>query len=108
MALEENVMTLMSNGKGCMHMDYNKENLSRNFDWFSRNDSKRFWCKVDVQEGKFWNWLGSEASKGRAQGRLEGVVMPAARIMWLLTYGEIPTSREGSTSHVLHTCDNPL
>jgi len=69
---------------------------------YTANVMARFWAKVKIRgAGDCWEW---QASKRRAYGkiRIKCEYVPAHRVAWMLTHGEIP---EGLC--VLHRCDNP-
>jgi len=68
---------------------------------------ERFWSKVArADQDSCWEWAYSKRDWGYGQfsiklnGRWGGV--PAHRVAWELTYGDIP-----SGLFVLHRCDNP-
>lgn len=74
----------------------------------------RFWQKVQkAGPDDCWIWQGAQTSgKGRqsdinlspyGEFKLNGKVERAHRVAWLLTFGEIPETKEAC-----HTCDNRL
>ena len=66
--------------------------------------SKRFWAKVDRRgEQECWNWLASKDHCGYAMFWMNGRTLHASRVIWEMTFGEIP-----SGLFVCHKCDNPL
>ena len=62
---------------------------------------KRFWSKVNM-DGECWLWEGCRIGPGYGQFRLEGKMIGAHRMAYILEVGEIP---EGH--YVCHSCDNP-
>lgn len=69
----------------------------------SERDRLRFFEKVEKKRG-CWEWKYTrKATDGptRAIFGLKGKAIPAARLMWLITKGEIPWNM-----WVLHKCDN--
>lgn len=70
---------------------------------YTSKDIERFWSKVDKSGGEdaCWIWTGCT---GRGYGQIKwgrGMIV-SHRIVWILTYGDIPNSLL-----VLHKCDNP-
>lgn len=63
---------------------------------------ERFWSKVDVQGPEDdWEWTAARDSNGYGNIKIDGKARKANRVVWEITYGDIP---EGLG--VLHTCDN--
>lgn len=63
---------------------------------------RRFWEKVKKTNG-CWVWRGSHFQRsGYGEVRVAGKRMPAHRLSYLLTHGEIPSGK-----YILHSCDNP-
>lgn len=63
---------------------------------------KRFFDKVKKVDSGCWEWLaGSRGKTGYGAFKLEGKVIDAHRMSFLLHKGYIPTGM-----HVCHTCDN--
>lgn len=62
---------------------------------------ENFWSKVD-KSGDCWEWLASKTMHGYGRFAINRKPVSAHRVVWLLTYGEIP---EGLS--VCHRCDNP-
>lgn len=71
----------------------------------NEKDLKRFWKKVEKQDG-CWMWKGGTLVAGygylRKDGTLAGGNILAHRFAWEIVHGEIP---EGM--YVCHHCDNP-
>lgn len=70
---------------------------------FSSTLAQRFWAKVQKTIG-CWLWTGAKTTHGYAHmhtGPRSGAVINAARISWLIHFGEIPPGL-----CVLHRCDN--
>jgi predicted XRE-type DNA-binding protein len=66
--------------------------------------SQRFWSKVTLAPKECcWEWTGCKLNNGYGQFRLNNRRLPAHRVSYTLTKGEIP---EGLM--VRHTCDNRL
>lgn len=66
-----------------------------------RDLALRFWEKALIGDG-CWEWQASRYPKGgHGQFHLDGHMVRAQRVAWILFYGEIP---EGMS--VLHHCDN--
>ena len=64
---------------------------------------KRFWSKVNVQSPEeCWPWEATKIGPGYGQFRLEGKMIGAHRMAYILEVGEIPEGHE-----VCHSCDNP-
>lgn len=64
---------------------------------------KRFFNKVDVKsKEECWNWLASSRGKGYGAFKLNGKVVDAHRVSWILHNGEIPEN-----IFICHKCDNP-
>ncbi len=64
---------------------------------------ERFWDKVKIlEEDDCWEWLAFRTPKGYGMFRFRGKDWRAHRVVWTLTYGEIPKGED-----VLHHCDNP-
>ena len=63
---------------------------------------ERFWTKVQKTDG-CWQWLGSELKNGYGSFRFNGHTIRAHRMVWILTYGQIPEGKK-----VCHHCDNRL
>ena len=70
---------------------------------FQRPIDERFWEKVE-KTGTCWLWTGARMGGRFRYGQLnvDGVLYYAHRIMWIATYGDIPSDRQ-----VLHHCDVP-
>src|SRR3990167_3261212 len=70
-----------------------------------REVSKRFWSKVEKTE-KCWIWIRGRDKDGYGHfsigNRENNRPVPAHRVAWQLTNGEIPKGL-----FVLHKCDNP-
>jgi hypothetical protein len=65
---------------------------------------KRFWDKVKKVEGECWEWqAGTRGKTGYGSFKLEGKVVDAHRLSYILSKGEIP-----ERMLVCHTCDNRL
>lgn len=62
---------------------------------------QRFWDKV-IKTDECWYWLGAKKGRGYGHIWLNGHMLAAHRIAWILSYGEIPLG-----TCVLHKCDNP-
>lgn len=62
--------------------------------------SERFWPKVLKGDG-CWEWQGARTPKGYGLIRLDGGLVYAHRVSWLLAKGD------PGELHVLHHCDNP-
>lgn len=62
---------------------------------------ERFWAKVDRPDEGCWEWLRSSDRRGYGMFLLEGRMVRAHRVSWLLTHGD------PGEAHVLHRCDNP-
>src|SRR6476659_7325551 len=63
---------------------------------------KRFFDKV-IKTDSCWNWTASTRGRGYGAFRLNGKVIDAHRVSYVLHKGEIPDSLL-----VCHTCDNRL
>ncbi len=64
----------------------------------------RFWRHVDKKgNNECWNWKAAKFRDGYGISSLNKKVMAAHRIVWIITYGDIP---EGLC--VCHKCDNRL
>jgi hypothetical protein len=63
--------------------------------------SLRFWRKV-IKIEHCWEWAAYKNKKGYGQIKIQGKVLGAHRVSWLLAVGEIEAGL-----CVLHTCDNP-
>lgn len=59
----------------------------------------RYWAKV-IKTETCWLWVGAKKGRGYGHIWLNGHMMGAHRVVWIIAYGEIP---EGMC--VLHTCD---
>jgi hypothetical protein len=67
-------------------------------------DEDRFWLKVRVGDG-CWLWTASTVDSGHGRFSLNGKMVGAHRVSWLLNRGPIPDGLD-----VLHDCpsgDNP-
>lgn len=64
---------------------------------------RRFWAKVDVQEGGCWNWTANKNNHGYGLFRPGGLAPKklAHRLVFAAVVGH------DRTPCVLHTCDNP-
>ena len=63
---------------------------------------KRFWPKVDIRgEDECWPWLASKKHHGYGGFKVDGRILLAHRVAWILTYGSIPNGM-----CALHRCDN--
>jgi hypothetical protein len=79
----------------------------------NKNVEIRFWMKVHkASENECWEWQGAKTYGSGRHGkhlppygefRLNGKVVGAHRVAWLLTNGAIPAGKE-----VCHKCDNRL
>jgi hypothetical protein len=66
-------------------------------------ETERFWSKIEKSnDNSCWLWMASTDSLGYGGMNWKGKRQKAHRIMWILTYGEIPNNLE-----VCHSCDNP-
>jgi hypothetical protein len=64
---------------------------------------QRFLPKVRKRRNGCHEWVACCSTNGYGVFRLNGKNVPAHRISWVLTYGEIQNNMQ-----VLHKCDNPL
>jgi hypothetical protein len=62
---------------------------------------ERFWAKVKKTNG-CWIWIAARNVHKYGQFNVEGKMLKAHRVSWVLHFGLIP-----GTLHVLHKCDNP-
>ena len=63
----------------------------------------RFWTKVDKRSAaECWEWTAGRHRRGYGKYSVNRSTLPAHRVAWVLTHGEIP---EGLL--VCHACDNP-
>lgn len=62
---------------------------------------ERFTVKVDRQDGCH-EWKGARSGGGYGYMKVDGKVVTAHRIAWLIHKGSIPHNME-----VCHSCDNP-
>lgn len=62
---------------------------------------ERFFAKVRKTD-TCWEWIGAKSWTGYGHIRFNGVVRKSSRVIWQLTYGDIPKGL-----CVLHSCDNP-
>jgi len=69
-----------------------------------------FWSKINKDGsipvhmphlGKCWEWTGAKATRGYGNVKWEGHTNKVHRVIWQLTYGEIPSGLE-----ICHSCDN--
>jgi hypothetical protein len=58
--------------------------------------------KVEIDENGCWNWTGTKIPQGYGHTHYRGKSIYTHRLLYILTYGEIP---EGLCC--LHKCDNP-
>lgn len=63
---------------------------------------ERFFRFISIVENGCWNWTGCTI-RGYGAFQLEGKVIKAHRLSWILHKGAIPNGLL-----VCHTCDNPL
>lgn len=64
---------------------------------------ERFWAKVDRRsDDECWNWTASVSRKGYGKIMVNKRLRTASRVVWEMTFGEIPNG-----IFVLHRCDNP-
>ena len=67
---------------------------------------KRFWAKVNKTDG-CWLWTGclsgNRRSAGQPQFRIANKTFYSHRVVWEMTYGDIPAGL-----NVLHKCDIPF
>lgn len=69
---------------------------------FTNKDIKRFWGKVNILEpDKCWEWAGLLKPKGYGDFWVDHKMRLAHRVVWELTYGDIPVN-----IMVLHKCNN--
>lgn len=61
---------------------------------------KRFWNKVK-KKAECWEWCGAKDRNGYGHIRIDGHLLSAHRLSWVLAYGDIPKGLQ-----VLHKCDN--
>ena len=62
----------------------------------------RFWTKVTARPGdQCWEWQGTRDRTGYGVVRLDGRLLKAHRVAWLLVHGAAPGPR------LWHRCDNP-
>jgi len=61
----------------------------------------RFWGKVS-KTSTCWNWIGGADPYGRGRIYVEGRLMPASHVVYIMAYKRIPHGK-----YILHTCDNP-
>lgn len=70
---------------------------------------ERFWEKVDLKKkDDCWPWTASVNNHGYGRMRVNGKLVYAQRLSYIIHFGEI---EKGSGYHgicVLHKCDNPL
>ena len=70
---------------------------------------QRFWTKVDKDGEWFedmdspcWKWIGCTDSNGYGQQRINGKIIGAHRLSYILEYGDIPIGMV-----IDHQCNNP-
>jgi len=67
-------------------------------------EMKRFWSKVDIKgPDECWNWTGAKNNTNYGSFYLEGKLIGAHRMAYMLSNGNIDDKLM-----VLHSCDNPL
>lgn len=69
----------------------------------SGNSVDRFWAKVSKFGGGCWNWTAATRSTGYGCMKVNGRLISAHRLSFVLHFGEVP---EGQI--VCHRCDNRL
>ena len=69
---------------------------------YTADDVARFWAKVDRSDD-CWLWTGARTKAGYGSLRLNGRVVYAHQVAWVLANGPIPSGVE--IRHVV--CDNP-
>lgn len=67
----------------------------------TERDTIRFWSKVD-KSGDCWSWMRYRNAGGYGRFSICGKPRNAARISYILAFGEIPHGL-----YVCHRCDNP-
>lgn len=69
----------------------------------------RFWSKVDRSGGPAvcWPWLACHFTTGYGMFPLNGRLLKASRMAWILTNGPIPEAPGYHGMCVCHACDNP-
>lgn len=61
----------------------------------------RFWTKVNRETGACWLWTGWKSKDGYGKMRMNGSVVYAHRLSFVLFVGEL------GADIVMHKCDNP-
>ena len=67
---------------------------------FNKETMRRFWTKVDSR-GDCWLWTGGQRGNGYGCFKVNGKVLSAHRVSWVIKHGEIPTGKL-----ILHKCNN--
>lgn len=63
----------------------------------------RFWRYVNRgSDSVCWQWTGGHNADGYGRFIIDGKVLNAHRVSWMITHGDIPPGYE-----VCHSCDNP-
>lgn len=72
---------------------------------FIANVEGRFWSstKSSFDQLECWKWIGDVDDHNRGRLRVNGKVIHATRVSWMLHYGEFPSD----DLDVCHKCDNP-
>lgn len=78
--------------------------------WYYRKLLKNFWEKVDIKgEDECWEWkatISKTTGYGHAYNGNESI--PAYRMSWIITYGEIPKLINGRKTVIRHLCGNKI
>ena len=69
----------------------------------SESDLRRFWSKVDMNNGGCWNWRSGKSKKGYGYFSVKPFNLQSHRVAWAISNPTNPSSG----LMVMHKCDNP-
>ncbi len=75
----------------------------------TQKDILRFWSKANKTDSNedCWNWKTGKDRDGYGRFWIDGDTLPASRVSWMISKGDIPGPIDRYPLFVCHKCDNP-